>query len=31
MVRVERLLLHIDDDNNVLPAAVTYRSVPGYG
>ena len=31
MVRVERLLLHKGDANNVLPTAIAYRSVPRYG
>ena len=31
MVRVERLLHHIGDANNVLPTAIAYRSVPRYG
>ena len=31
VVRVERLLLHNGDANNVLPTAVAYRSVPRYG
>ena len=31
MVRVERLLLHKGDANNVLLTAIAYRSVPRYG
>ena len=31
VVRVERLLLHKGDVNNVLPTAIAYRSVPRYG
>ena len=31
VVRVERLLLHKGDMNNVLPTAITYRSVPRHG
>ena len=31
VVRVERFLLHKGDDNNVLPAAIAYRSVLRYG
>ena len=30
VVRVERLLLHKGDSNNVLPTAIAYRSVPRY-
>ena len=30
MVRVERLLLHKGDANNVLPTTIAYRSVPRY-
>ena len=31
VVRVERLLLHKGDANNVLLTAIAYRSVPRYG
>ena len=31
VVHVEYLLLHKGDVNNVLPTAITYRSVPQYG
>ena len=31
VVRVERLLLHKGDANNVLPSAIAYRSVSRYG
>ena len=31
VVRVERVLLHKGDANNVLPNAIAYRSVPRYG
>ena len=31
MVRIEHLLLHKGDANNVLSTAIAYRSVPRYG
>ena len=31
VVRVERLLLHKGDANNVLPTSIAYRNVPRYG
>ena len=31
VVRVECLLIHKGDANNVLPTAIAYRSVPRYG
>ena len=31
VVRIERLLIHNDDSNNVLSTAIAYRSVSRYG
>ena len=31
VVRLERLLIHKSDANNVLPTAIAYRSLPPYG
>ena len=31
VVRIERLVLHKGDANNVLSTAIAYRSVPRYG